>query len=627
MRLLATPGDSFSLHRQVLYASAPPEERDVHRTAMAAAARLLLSWTLLIAAGVISAPALAADARIERDARALQKAAIEEDSLNMNYAVAVRKLQVAVGKCGSDKCSTSLKATLLRDLGAMQVLNGSVDEGKATFSQALQLDPSIELDPAYKSTALDGVWNEAKRKGRGASAPAEAAPTSGDFSHTPPTEALVRTPLAIYVEYPAGDSLGRVLVKYKGAGMTDWKSVDLKKVGDGYGGLIPCKDVTQGSLQYFIQGFDPKNQPVAMSGSRTAPFTVEVSPQISGPVPSLPGRAPPSQCGDNEAAPAPSPTPDCPPDFPGCKAPKKDLGEGCAKDEECGSESCVDQKCAAKKTKGEDCESDSECSSGTCADGKCSDKKGSGAYCERDDECASDQCEDSKCGSGTTADFHRWWIGVAAAGDFFVMPGASNVCKLNGMGNQTLNSAGYNCVDPSDGDNFPPNSAINGNIVAGNVQSGVAFGNVRLLASVDYALSKNLLVGLRGGYVLRTDPAKGEPRAAFAPVHLEARLTYLFGRDALVHQTFSPMVLVGAGVGEFDAYIPVNVALMNPTTLQAENAWLTAGPVFVALGAGARLKLGSNVAVTGAVKVESAFGGTAGKLFGFAPELGVLFGL
>ncbi len=208
------------------------------------------------------------------------------------------------------------------------------------------------------------------------------------------------------------------------------------------------------------------------------------------------------------------------------------------------------------------------------------------------------------------------------------MPGATNVCKLNGGGNHTLNSAGYNCVDPSDGDNFPPNSATNTNIVAGDVQSGVAFGNVRLLASVDYALSKNLLVGLRGGYVLRTDPAKAEPRAAFAPIHLEARLTYLFGRDALVRQTFSPMVLVAAGLGEFDAYIPVNVALTNPTTLQAENAWLTAGPYFLALGAGARLKIGSNVAATGAVKIETAFGGgTAGKLFGFAPELGVLFGL
>ena len=36
---------------------------------------------------------------------------------------------------------------------------------------------------------------------------------------------------------------------------------------------------------------------------------------------------------------------------------------------------------------------------------------------------------------------------------------------------------------------------------------GLKLGNVRLLASLDYALTKNVMLGLRAGYVLRTDPA------------------------------------------------------------------------------------------------------------------------
>ena len=53
-----------------------------------------------------------------------------------------------------------------------------------------------------------------------------------------------------------GDGVVRVVVKYKGPGMTSWKRFDLKKVGDGWGGLVPCADVKTGTLRYYIQGLD-----------------------------------------------------------------------------------------------------------------------------------------------------------------------------------------------------------------------------------------------------------------------------------------------------------------------------------------------------------------------------------
>jgi len=599
--------------------------------------RTFTHWFVLLVAILTALTAAAADPKVERDVRALQKGAIEQDSLNMNYGGAVRKLQAAVAKCGATKCSASLKATVLRDLGAMQALSGSVDDGKASFARALQIDPSLDLDPAYTNPMLQGVWNDVKRKMASggapapppatAPAPAAAPPPAGDFVHTPPAEALVRTPLAIYVEYPGSEALGRVQIKYKGAAMSDWKTIDLRKIGDGYGGLIPCKDVTQGSMQYYIQGFDPHDQPLAMSGSRTSPFTVEVTAQISGPEPSLPGRPPPEQCaGGEESANGP---PDCPPDFPGCKAPKKEVGRKCAKDDECASGFCLDDKCSEKKGGGEECDADVECASGSCKDDKCSSKKAGGEYCEKDDECASDHCDDSKCRGGPSVEFRRVWIGVSFQADLYVMPGGPDACKLNAAGTKPLNSAGYNCVNPPPADtNFPGNNmTLNDEIAGGDVQSGLKVGNLRFLASVDYAFTPNLLVGLHAGYVLFTDPAKAAPGAAFAPVHVEARLTYVFGQNALFSPAIvNPMVLFSAGVGEFDAFVPVTVAL---TGLQAspENAWLTAGPAFLAGGAGARLKLGSSVAATGALKLEGAFGGTAGVLFGIAPEIGIQLGL
>ena len=56
------------------------------------------------------------------------------------------------------------------------------------------------------------------------------------------------------------------------------------------------------------------------------------------------------------------------------------------------------------------------------------------------------------------------------------------------------------------------------------------------------------------------------------------------------------------------------------------NAWLDGGPIFVAGGGGLRLALTPRVAATAALKLQGAFGGSPGFLFGIAPELGIQFG-
>jgi hypothetical protein len=197
-------------------------------------------------------------------------------------------------------------------------------------------------------------------------------------------------------------------------------------------------------------------------------------------------------------------------------------------------------------------------------------------------------------------------------------------------------------VDPNNGSAFPPDPATDMRITTqyDRVISGAAFGNVRILASFDYAINANMLAGARAGYVLFTDPVTGKDPttgsqgAAFAPLHIEARFTYLFGKDALLSQFVSPMVFGGLGVGEFDAFVPVTVQLSqpagapNPNPVQVtENAWLTAGPVFISAGGGVRLALTPQIAANLALKLEAAFGGTAGLLPGIAPELGMQFGL
>jgi hypothetical protein len=618
----------------------------VQRTLLAAVAPRVLACLMATFMAFVSLPALGADANVERQAQALQKKAIEEDNLNVNYPEAIKKLALAISKCDGDKCNATLKGALYRDLGAMLILSGAVDDGRASFGKALGLDPSLELDAAYKSQMLDGLWNDARKKagGGGGAAPAggAAAPDTGvategggapqpqgDFAHVPAGAQLVRTPLPVYAEYLGTEKLLRVVVKYRGAGMTDWKPFELRKMETGYGGLIPCKDVGEGRMQYYIQGYGTSDDPVAASGSRTKPYTVPIKPALSGPAPSLPGQDAPLQCAQSTGS------SDCPPDFPGCRAAKKTGGEDCSKNSECDSGSCAGGKCAEKKGEGDDCDKDNECASGSCSDSKCTaPKKSADESCDSDDQCTSGVCKHDKCAEGadkrsSLAKARRMWIGVAGSLDFVSLPAADNVCKLvQGMngGVSPVNTAGYQCVDPSTSANFPGTSLANNNrITAGTVAGGIAPGNLRLMVSFDYALSMNVLLGARAGYSLFTDPASA-PGPAFAPIHVEARATFLVGKDALANSV-APMLLVAAGIGEFDASIGVPVTLTNPAGTRTENAWVTAGPFFAAAGAGLRFLLTPTVAATVAVKGEGAFGGSAGFLGGFAPEVGVQLGL
>jgi hypothetical protein len=625
--------------------------------------RRLLPWFFFALATLFTASAFG-DAATEKAAQALQKKAIEEDNLNVNYPAAIKKLQAGINKCGADKCGPKLRAALVRDLGAMQVLNGDVPAGQASFDQAAGMDATMQLDPSYANPTLNGMWAASvKKAGGGGTAPPStgsssggtkppsgssggASQPSGDFVHSPPPEALERTPLPVYVEYSGSEKLTRVTVKYKGFGMTDWKPLDLPKVGSGFGALIPCKDVTQGNFQYYVQGY-ANDDNVATSGSRNKPFVVPVKKEIAGDPPALPGQDPPKQCAESVGV-------ECPPDFPGCNNPKKDDGEDCDKDNECKSSSCVGGKCVSKKSSGEDCEKDDECSSGSCADGKCAEgqaqKKGAGEDCETDGECESGTCKNSKCEGGAKAKFPRIWVGVDVGLDLFFLPGGSDVCKLNAAGNAPL-SSNYYCVDPSGGFNVPGSvgqqnppadpQSWNNAIVAGKsdqVSGGVAPANLRLMVSFDFAITQNILAGLRAGYTLFTYPggnsnAPASPSPAFPPLHIEARFTYLIGKDALTTPGVKPMVYAGAGVGEFDAKVgvttildPTNGMVTNPAHIPPgavqENAWLTAGPVFAKVGGGIRYNAGKKFALTVGLAPVFAFGGTAGFMFGFEPEVG-----
>ncbi len=569
-------------------------------------AKLFVLATALVTFSTASS-VFAVDKKVETAAKELQRKAIEEDNLATNYDAAAKKLQQAVTKCAGDKCEKALKGALNRDLGAMLLLAGKKDEGIAAFIEALTIDPTLVLDASYKTAALDREWESAKKKAgietvpekpekpvkptkptKPTTPPVEGA-IAGDFQHTPASGQAVRTPLPIYVEYAGEEKVTKVKAKYKGFGMTDWKTLDLAKVGDGYGAMIPCADVTVGDFKYYIQGINTEGDLGPTSGDRNNAFHVKIVNELDegATAPHLPGQEAPAQC--KEAS-------DCPPNFPGCKK------EGPVGPVE-GSE----------------------------------ELRAEGDACEFDNQCKSKKCNADKCTApDDRAKFARFWVGVAGDLSFTAISAQTSVCSLDpskSASNPPPLNPGYACVDPATGGDYPLTadqsnalSPTQGNKIK---SGGFVFGNIRALASFDYALNRNFMLGGRFGYVFNTFPGR-YVSTSFAPVHVELRGSYAIGDNALGKAGYSTVVHLGVGVSQYDGKVTARVVETDPltgsTAIERDvNAWQVTSPFFFSVGAAARYAFTPRVATSLGLKFVGAVGG-GGFMPSLAPELGVQFG-
>jgi len=568
------------------------------RSSRAPLVGLVVVFFSLLHSGVASA-----QSRVnEGAARALEKKAMEDDYLNTDFDKAAEKLNQAIAKCGTDKCGVPVRAQLKRDMAAVQSAAGHKDLALAAMTDALKIDAGLQLDPNFKTKELEAIYAEAKKAaaGGGSSGP----PPSGDFTVAPITEQQVRTPIPIYVDYTGSETLKRVMAKYKGLGMTDWKSLELKSIGSGFGAATACADAQAGDFVFYVQGFNEANDPVASSGDRNSPFHVNVKNEAMGDPPHLPGASPPTQCADAG---------DCPPGLPGCKA-------------------------------------------GAAAPTIDTSLKAEGVACEEDNECQSSSCKDLKCTAPpedtSKPKRRKFWIGAGASLDLTFLSSATNVCQLyagaasplnplpgppgtvSQLGTPT-NTKGYFCTQngsdyPTHSDSGMQASSIE-NGRADSVGGGMVPGNFRLLASFDYAFTTNMMAGLRAGYVLETYQGSQAPK--FPPIHIEARYTYVFGEDPIGKAGFHPFLLVGTGASEFDANVSLTVFQApkltpgcNATQCAANvSAWQINGPFFLEAGGGARWEVVPGIAALADLKFVGAIGGSGFAMI-ITPEVAMQFG-
>jgi len=242
-------------------------------------------------------------ARADNPAEAAAQDAIEKSEADYDekeYATAAARLQAAARDCGESQCAAATKAVVLRNLGIMQVLTDDKAEGVSSFAAALALKSSLTLDPRYDTPDVHAAWNEAKEVALAAGGAEQ--PKGGDFKHRPAKEQSVNAPVPIYVRYAGQGTVVRVVVKYRGLPTSEWRRLELKRVGAGWGGLVPCGEVDVGVLRYWVQGFDESGDPIGSSGDPEHPYIVPIREEITGERPHLP-EVPPPTCADAGCAP------------------------------------------------------------------------------------------------------------------------------------------------------------------------------------------------------------------------------------------------------------------------------------------------------------------------------------
>ena len=525
-----------------------------------------------------------------KDAAATKLAdeAINRDYLATNFAEAEKKLRAAIAMCTPASCSAQVRGRLNRDLGVVLIAGlNRVEDGKQAFVEALRADPDVALEKDLTTPEIDQAFKAVKAGGVPAAKPPAPAAPGGDIAHTPANEQLTMTAMPIYVELPDGIAVVKVIARYKPFGTPDWKTVELRRLGEGYGGEISCQDVgsATGDMTYYVQATDAAGDVVATSGSRAAPNKVPVRYELTGEAPHLPGKPPPSRC--HESA-------DCPPGLPGCGA-------------------SASKKISTTRGWGATCESDEQCGSGFwCKKGACesgvrtddaAEEKASGKYCDSSLECETgERCSAERVCERAPEKPQKVWLSLNAGQDFTFVGSQGNVCGTP----QDFAAHSYACFEDTDR-TYEGVPDFGGPETGNGIKGGVGPANTRIMVGLEYLVANNVTLGARLGYVLRTAP--GRTLAAF---HAEARIAFWFGREPFSRHGVRPYLAVVGGLAEVNNKFTVPVIETNPMLPTYPSTdltvWRHSGSAFAGGGLGLMVPTsGAGQGVTAEFKVVALF--------------------
>lgn len=249
--------------------------------------------TRSIAVAVIVMFAGLAHADPKGDVQAKLKEGMENYDL-MDYDAARKSLNQAIAvakKARMDKDPLVAKAYL--SIGIVAFANSDIEGAKVSFLSAVQIDPKIQIDPAYKSAEMSKLLEEARAEATGGPPPGPGpgpeptGPTVDCSSvkglqHEIIDSAKGGAPLKIDAQLASDVKAQKVVVMFRAEGATDFTEVKLTGNGCSYTGAIPASALKGSLVHYYVAAYDGGNKPVASKGSAGSPNIIEITSPTKG---------------------------------------------------------------------------------------------------------------------------------------------------------------------------------------------------------------------------------------------------------------------------------------------------------------------------------------------------------
>jgi len=235
-----------------------------------------------------------ANASPKSDIQTKIKEAMESYDL-MDYAAATKLLNqaLAIAKKGKlEKDPIVAKAHL--SLGIVQYVNQDQDGAKLSFLSAVQIDPKIQIEAAYKSADMAKLLEQARKDATGAAnekdlGPAEPSGPSVDCSTVKGLQHTIVDTGKIGVAMPIEAYVGsdvtstKIVAMYRPEKATEFTEVKLKKEGDcKYVGSIPGSAMKGSLVHYYVAALNDNGKPVAAKGTSGSPNIIELSAGPAG---------------------------------------------------------------------------------------------------------------------------------------------------------------------------------------------------------------------------------------------------------------------------------------------------------------------------------------------------------
>lgn len=446
-------------------------------------------------------PAQANDPKVEADAKKLQQDAMDIDFLGLDLKKAKDKLQKAVKKCGSSKCSKPLLATLHRDLGIVLLNAGDQAAGEKEVAAAFANDPNVTIGKDYLDNgAVKKAWESAK-KSKGGGGGDDSGGGGGDKVKPPElaegalgvtvTMAPIGYELPIVISIPSGLDVASVKVSYKTDTIEKYRQVEAKKASGKWLVMLPCEITAKATtIKFFVKAYDESNSELEHYGNIKKPAVIKVVDSMPDEVeaPQLPGGKDPKECAEAGGG--------------GGGGGVKPDGAGCSDDDECEKGLVCVENDTGKKW---------------CKPGEKKPK----------------------------ADVPKLWLGLDGQLDLVFLGSDTDLCKQTGAWACTVDGADGNRADVT-------TSSGEGKIrvgpTGGKTDGGMAVATKRVFLSIDYFTIPSLSLGARLGYAFGGNPTESDK---FVPFHAEGRIQYF-----ITEGSFRPYFLFNGGFGQFDAPVP-----------------------------------------------------------------------